>query len=181
MQIVNLKPEDTASIQQAAMLLVEGFKTHWPEAALETVQASFGPDRLSRVAIDDAGRVLGWIGGIQEYSGHAWELHPLVVAADQRGRGIGRALVLDLEELVRQHGGQTLFLGSDDEDNMTSLAGINLYPNPLEHLANLKNLRGHPFEFYQKLGFVVVGVLPDANGLGKPDILMAKSLVDRRP
>jgi aminoglycoside 6'-N-acetyltransferase I len=34
----------------------------------------------------------------------------------------------------------------------------------------------HPYEFYQKLGYVIVGVIPDANGPGKPDILMAKSL-----
>ena len=27
---------------------------------------------------------------------------------------------------------------------------------------------------YQKCGFVIVGVVPDANGPGKPDILMAK-------
>lgn len=36
---------------------------------------------------------------------------------------------------------------------------------------------GHPYEFYQTLGFVILGVIPDANGLGKPDILMAKRLV----
>ncbi len=29
---------------------------------------------------------------------------------------------------------------------------------------------------YQKRGFVIVGVVPDANGLGKPDILMAKRI-----
>jgi len=29
---------------------------------------------------------------------------------------------------------------------------------------------------YQKCGFVIVGVVPDANGLGKPDILMAKRI-----
>lgn len=32
----------------------------------------------------------------------------------------------------------------------------------------------------QKLGFTTVGVVPDANGLGKPDILMAKRVGTRR-
>lgn len=181
MKIINLHPEDEDCTQQAAALLVEGFKEHWPaawpdmEAAVETVQESFGADRLSRVALDDHGTVLGWIGGIQYYS-HAWELHPLVVRPDRQQQGIGRALVLDLEAQVRQRGALTLFLGSDDEDNMTSLAGVNLLPNIWEHVAQIKNLRRHPYEFYQKLGFVIIGVVPDANGPGKPDILMAKSL-----
>jgi len=30
------------------------------------------------------------------------------------------------------------------------------------------------YEFYQKLGFVIVGVMPDANSVGKPDIYLAK-------
>jgi aminoglycoside 6'-N-acetyltransferase I len=34
----------------------------------------------------------------------------------------------------------------------------------------------HPFVFYQKLGYAVVGALPDATGFGKPDILMAKRI-----
>jgi aminoglycoside 6'-N-acetyltransferase I len=67
-------------------------------------------------------------------------------------------------------------LGTDDESDMTSLAGKDLYPNVLAHLADIKNLKGHPFEFYEKVGFVLVGVIPDANGPGKPDILMAKRL-----
>jgi len=41
---------------------------------------------------------------------------------------------------------------------------------------HIRNLGRHPYEFYQKLGYVIVGVIPDANGLGKPDILMAKSV-----
>jgi aminoglycoside 6'-N-acetyltransferase I len=57
---------------------------------------------------------------------------------------------------------------------MTTLAGVNLYPNVFEHIATIKNLHGHPYEFYQKCGFVIVGVVPDANGPGKPDIYMAK-------
>jgi aminoglycoside 6'-N-acetyltransferase I len=182
MHIIDLCPDDQAAIQQTAALLVAGFKEHspgaWPDmaAALKEVQASFGPDRISRVAVDEDGLVLGWIGGIGEYDGHVWELHPLVVHPDHQARGIGRALVLDLEERVRERGGITLRLGTDDEDNLTTLGGTDLYPNVLEHLANIRNLRNHPYEFYQKLGFVVVGVMPDANGPGKPDIYMAKRI-----
>jgi aminoglycoside 6'-N-acetyltransferase I len=57
------------------------------------------------------------------------------------------------------------------------LSGINLYPQVWDHLAHLRNLKRHPYEFYQKQGYMIVGVMPDANGLGKPDILMAKSVV----
>ena len=44
----------------------------------------------------------------------------------------------------------------------------------LGHLAQIRNLNNHPYEFYQKVGFTIVGVIPDANGFGKPDIMMAK-------
>jgi aminoglycoside 6'-N-acetyltransferase I len=185
MEIVDLQPDDSFVIQQIAQLLVEAFRKNWPEAwpdmtaALETVQESFGPDRLSRVALDERGMVLGWIGGIRQYDGHVWELHPLVVRPDRQGQGIGRALVADLETRVRERGGLTLWVGTDDENNMTSLGGANLYPNVLEHLAQIKNLRRHPYEFYQKLGFVIAGVIPDANGPGKPDIFMARSVRPR--
>jgi aminoglycoside 6'-N-acetyltransferase I len=105
-----------------------------------------------------------------------WELHPLVVRSDCRGKGIGRLLVADLEAQVKDRGCLTILVGTDDEDNMTSLAGINLYPNVFEHIDKIKNLHGHPYEFYQKCDFVIIGVIPDANGLGKPDINMAKSV-----
>ena len=185
MKIIDLNPNNRQAIQQAASLLVEGFKENWPDAwptledALPEVKESFEEDRISRVAISDSDEVLGWIGGIKQYDGHVWELHPLVVRADYQGQGIGRALVADLEIEVSKRGGLTLWLGTDDESNMTSLSGVDLYPNVLEHLGNIRNLRGHPYEFYQKLGFTIVGVLPDANGLGKPDIYMAKRVAGR--
>jgi aminoglycoside 6'-N-acetyltransferase I len=50
------------------------------------------------------------------------------------------------------------------------------FPNVWEHIAHIRNVKHHPYEFYQKLGYVIVGVIPDANRPGKPDILMAKSL-----
>ena len=74
----------------------------------------------------------------------------------------------------RDIGGLTILLGSDDETDMTTLSGVDLYPDVWPHIRNIRNLCDHPFEFYQKCGFVIVGVVPDVNGLGKPDILMAK-------
>jgi aminoglycoside 6'-N-acetyltransferase I len=98
------------------------------------------------------------------------------VSPDWRKRGIGRALVADIEQQVRLQGAVTVYLGTDDEDNRTSLGGIDLYPNVLAQLSQIKDVGGHPFAFYQKLGYVVVGIIPDANGPGKPDILMAKRI-----
>ncbi|HEU5369349.1 MAG TPA: N-acetyltransferase, partial [Ktedonobacterales bacterium] len=82
----------------------------------------------------------------------------------------------DFEAQVRARGGLTITLGSDDEAGLTTLSGVNLYPNVWEHVARIQNPGRHPYEFYQKQGFVIIGVMPDANGLGKPDILMAKSV-----
>lgn len=180
MKIIDLKADNTKAIKQCAELLVESFRDNWPDAwptsedALEEVQASLAEDRLSRIAIDDAGDVLGWIGAIEQYDGKVWELHPLAVSPQHRRKGIGRALVDDLESCVKRRGGITLWLGTDDENNQTTLGGIDLYPNVLERVMNIRKLRNHPFEFYQKLGFVITGVMPDANGWGKPDIFMAK-------
>src|SRR5437870_2681748 len=106
-------------------MVVTGFKEHWPDAwpdmesALEEVRESFQADRISRVAIDEDGTALGWIGGISQYDGNVWELHPLVVSPEQQQKGIGRALVEDFEGQVRAHGGITITLGSDDVDNQT--------------------------------------------------------------
>ena len=127
--------------------------------------------------MSDVGSVLGWIGAIREYEGHAWQLHPLVVHPEHQGFGIGRLLVQDLEVQIRQLGGTTIYLGTDDEDGMTSLANIDLYPDVFQHIARIKNLKHHPYQFYQKLGFAIVGVIPDANGPGKPDIIMAKRIL----
>jgi aminoglycoside 6'-N-acetyltransferase I len=185
MQIINLNPDDTIALEAAAALLLAGFRASsaasWPDlpSALAEVRASLAPGHISRVARDEAGAVTGWIAAIPGYDGQTWELHPLVVDPARQRQGIGRALVADLEEQVRVRGGLALHLGTDDEDNRTSLSGVDLYPEVLPHLAALRSLdhqRPHPFEFYRKLGFTVVGVIPDANGRGKPDILMAKRL-----
>ncbi|MCB8952303.1 MAG: GNAT family N-acetyltransferase [Ardenticatenales bacterium] len=178
-----LREEDAAAVQQAAALLVAGFAGHWPGAwpdmasALAEVRECLAPEMICRAALAADGRVLGWIGGRPEYDGRVWELHPLVVDPAQQRQGIGRALVLDLEEQVRQRGGLTVLLGSDDEDGMTTLSGVDLYADLWQRIAQIRNLRGHPYSFYEKLGYAIVGVVPDANGWGKPDIIMAKRIV----
>jgi aminoglycoside 6'-N-acetyltransferase I len=59
---------------------------------------------------------------------------------------------------------------------MTSLSGVDLYSNIWEKIASIRNLKRHPYEFYQKQGYLIVGVIPDANGAGKPDIILSKRL-----
>ncbi len=109
-----------------------------------------------------------------QYDVTAWELHPLAVRSDYRGRGIGSQLVAALEKEVAARGGVTIYLGTDYEFGQTSLSGTDLYEDTYEKIKNIKNLRKHPYEFYQKIGYKIVGVIPDANGIGKPDIWMAK-------
>lgn len=173
---------DEAAIEQAAALLVEGFREHhpraWPDmdAARTEVRECLDPERIILGAFDSDGTLVGWIGAMPQYYGDVWELHPMVVDARVRRRGISRRMVAELERRVRERGGISLYLGTDDEDGRTSLGGAEIFPNVLDRLQALRNLGGHPFEIYQRLGFEVVGVIPHANGFGRPDIYMAKSL-----
>lgn len=168
-----------------AQYLVEGFAEHWPEAwptladAQAEIEAMLDAERIARVALDDADHPVGLIGGIPEYDGNVWELHPLVVAVQAQGRGVGRALVQDFEAQVAACGGLSIRVGTDDEAGLTTLANANLYQDLPQQLAGIRNLGRHPYEFYQKLGYSLVGVIPDANGVGKPDILLAKPIGPR--
>src|SRR4029079_15047846 len=121
-------------------------------------------------------KLLGWIGGLPGYDGNVWEPHPLVVQPEHQPQGLWRALVADFEQQAAARGAKTITLGSDDEDDMTSLAGVDLYDNLPEKIANIRNLKRHPYEFYLKCGYRIIGVVPDANGRGKPDIIMGKRI-----
>ena len=182
MDILSLTPQNQATLQQAAQLLTDAFHPHWPEAwptledSVKEIEEMLDEERICRIAIDDEGNLLGIIGGIPQYDGHVWELHPLAVQPKLQSQGIGRALVMDFEDQVRLRGGLTIVLGSDDEDNMTSLSNVDLYEDLWDKIKKIRNLKNHPFEFYQKLGYIISGVVIDANGIGKPDILMSKKV-----
>ncbi|HUF40023.1 MAG TPA: GNAT family N-acetyltransferase [Anaerolineales bacterium] len=166
--------------EQAAEILTLAFRAHWPgawetiEDGREEVAEMLADDRILLAAQSPDGRVLGWIGGIPEYDGNVWELHPLAVYPDFQGQGIGRALVEAFEAEVRKRGGLTIQLGTDDEDGSTSLSNTDLYEDTYRKMAELENYADHPVTFYQKLGYKLIGVMPDANGIGKPDLIMGK-------
>lgn len=182
-RIVDLDRTRTDHVEQAARVLHESFlgrTQDWQtlESALEEVEDSLEGGRINRVAVDGNDHVVGWVGAIPMdwYPGGVWELHPLAVAAGMRGRGLGRRLVGDLEGLLRLRGCRTVYLGTDDENFETSLGGVDLYEDLPAALKDVANPGGHPIGFYQRIGYTIVGVLPDANGPGKPDIFMAKRL-----
>lgn len=183
-RIVDLSVGPGERIDRTAALLKTAFagRTHdWQDfdSARRTVLESIDPQNISRIAVDDAGAVIGWISAGPTYDGHAWEILVLAVDERHRRRGIGRTLVADLEELVARKGALTLWTGSDDENGETNLTGVDLYGDIGGAIRGIRNLRGHPYEFYLKVGFTVVGVMPDANGRGKPDIFLAKRVTVR--
>lgn len=181
MESITIENLGAERASEVAAVLLAGFKQtgRWPalteEGAIEEVRESLADDRISRIAIE-AGSVVGWIAGQTSYAGQVFELHPIVVRPDRQSQGIGRLLVRDFEEQVATLGVMTVIVGADDEAGETSLSGVSLYPDPVQHLQTIRNMGQHPIGFYERLGYVVVGVIPDANGPGKPDIWMSKRL-----
>ena len=180
MEIVDLATEPESVREQAAALLTEHFDEPrgWPSLSSAKQEVDqIVSEGFARAAREN-GLLLGWVGGLSEYKGRVWELHPIVVRREHRRRGIGRALVAAFEAEAAERGALTVTLGTDDDSGMTSLAGVDLYDDLPRKLANLWDLgRSHPFLFYRKLGFVVTGVMPDANGRGRPDIYMSKRVI----
>jgi len=180
LEIFDLKIRSQNDHEAAARILYDSFKTNWPEAwptledALEEVRECLGEGRICLAAADTSGSIIGWVGAIEAYDGRVYELHPICVDENHRRLGVGARLVEELEKRVAAAGGITIYLGSDDENNQTTLGGADIYDDIWTQIANIKNLKGHPYSFYERLGYKIVGVVPDANGYGKPDIMMAK-------
>lgn len=165
----------------AARLLTSAFlargNSAWPtfdSAQKELEECLASPNLCLGVFIDD--ELAGWV-GLRPMYDKTWELHPLVIATEHQGKGLGRQLLQAIEQEAIDKGLLGIMLGTDDEHDQTSLSqqtlnGDNLL-NAMQHLTNLNH---HPFEFYQKCGYSLVGVVPNANGKNKPDIWMWKDL-----
>lgn len=179
MQVVNLVTQPLAIRTQAAAILADAFpdENGWPTIELGLAEIEWiAKDGFVRAALEHH-TVIGWVGGLPEYRGRVWELHPIVVAKNRRLQGIGRVLVEAFEAEARRRGGLTATLGTDDHYGQTSVFDADLYRDLPGHISGLRDLgRRHPFLFYRKLGYVVTGLMPDANGRGRPDIYMSKAL-----
>lgn len=167
--------------RQAAELLLEN-PALWPamEIARAVVNTLLAPNRVCLCALDEKDNIVGIIGGLPDYDGFVWELHPLVVKKTQQGHGVGRRLVRALEKEASVRGAFTIILGTDDLDGSTSLSDVDLYDNTGGRLANIVCRKRHSYEFYKKCGYGIIGVVPDANGPGKPDILMGKRIAKKQ-
>ncbi len=116
--------------------------------------------------------------GLREMYEFTYEIHPLMIKPKFQNQGIGTKLLLEIEKIAKENKIPNLILGTDDEFGKTSLSKIDLYSSDLFlEIQNIKNLNHHPFEFYKKNGYKIIGVVPDANGKNKPDILMGKRIV----
>jgi len=174
MKFINLTKESEIYKEQGIVLLQEAFKSYEEEqVAREEIEELLEVNKIC-IGVVEEDQLIGLIGGMSSYSGNVWELHPLIIKKNKQYKGIGSKLLACFEEEVKKKGGMTIYLGTDDENNLTSLSNQDLYDDLYTRLENVKNKNNHPFTFYLKKGYKIVGVIPDANGYGKPDIMMAK-------
>jgi len=169
--------------EEAARILFEAFGTinseAWPtmESARREVSECVERPNLC-VGVLDGERLAGWV-GLRPLYAKTWELHPLVIDSAFRGKGLGRRLLEKLEEKAREKGLIGIALGTDDDTFRTSLSRARIdRSNIFREIERIENLRAHPYEFYEKCGYMIVGLIPNANGRNKPDIWMWKSLVE---
>ncbi len=179
-QIMNMTRATGKQRRQAAEILATSLPNGWPtvEDARDEISERLLPENTLLMAVVGE-EVVGW-GGVlaPEYDGNVFELHPLAVHEIWRNQGIGRALVEALEEEARKQGGLTIYLGADDEETEageTSLAHVDLYDDLPSKLKAFE-AGTHQTGFYLRLGYKIIGVMPDANGVGKPDIFLGKKL-----
>lgn len=54
---------------------------------------------------------------------------------------------------------------------------FDLYQDAAKAMSNFEVSARHPINFWLKMGFSLVGVMPDEEGLGKPGITFAKRVI----
>jgi aminoglycoside 6'-N-acetyltransferase I len=173
--------ESAETMEKAAKILLETMPeaNMWPdlneEMAFETVEECIAENNIC-IGIKVNDQLIGWVGLIPMYK-NTWELHPMAILPLFQGKGYGKILLNELENIAQEKGIIGIFAGSDDEANKTSLSETDLTKdNIFEEINNIKNYKNHPYEFYLRCGYSIIGIIPNANGLNKPDILLWKDI-----
>ncbi|MCG8478040.1 MAG: GNAT family N-acetyltransferase [Spirochaetales bacterium] len=190
---VTVRPLQPGDEVRAAQVLFDAFAVDFPlawptiDSAHREVDEALNRERLTLGAWTRDDTLAGWVGAIPQYCKRevvtGWELHPLCVDPSYHGRGVGRLLVRSLEEELRRRGATVVYLGTDDESGRTIAADKEISNVPsmiaeLERRAESGLRIDHPYAFYRRCGYRIVGLIPDASGIGRPDILMAHRLVE---
>ena len=83
-----------------------------------------------------------------------------------------------IEDAARKKGGLTIYMGvnADRPGDRTSLSDVDLYDDLSKHISKFDPGAHQLAAFYIKNGYKVIGVMPDAKGRGKPDIMLGKRL-----
>lgn len=165
-------------ISKFLYVVFEKYSPGWlpdKRACYSLIASTFEDERRSRVALGECGVPVGWIGAITDES--AWEIHPIAVAPNNQRVGVGQSLVTDIETLARRSGAVSVWAGTSDETGSTSFSSIDLYKEPGRSFKNIEAPPDHPVRFWPRMGYSIVGVMPDEEGLGKPGIFFAKRVV----
>ena len=180
MKIINMSQATLTQTKQAAQILTDNLPNGWPtlKDAMAEIKERLIPENVMLLVLENE-RVIGWGGLLKPtYDGNVFELHSLGIHSHYQKQGIGQRLVQKLEDEARKQGGLTIFVGADDdekEEGETSLSHVDLYED-LPHKLNNFEPGTHQAGFYFKIGYKIIGVMPDANGIGKPDIFLGKKL-----
>jgi len=173
--------ESKETMDQAVKILLETMPEAdmWPdldeEEALEAVEESISDENIS-IGIKVNNQLIGWVGLMPMYE-KTWELHPMAIMPKYQGKGYGKILLNEMEKIAREKGVIGIFAGSDDEANKTSLSEKEITgKNIFEEIKNINNYKNHPYEFYMRCGYSIIGIIPNANGVNKPDILLWKDI-----
>ena len=103
MEIQVFTGENRKYVNQAVELLKQAFPEAYAYSALEEVEECLQAERIALMAVED-GQLIGFAGAIPQYGVTGWELHPIVVNAALRGKGVGSVLIGALEMEIAKKG-----------------------------------------------------------------------------
>ena len=171
--------EDASLLRGVADILVAALPAIYVGAVTSALAdvVQFAPEDLSLVARDGDGAPIGWLRA-EHFAGQASAEIKLVAVHPARGRqGVGRTLVMAAEERMRAAGCVTMLTTVGDTRGRTNLYGLDVTEDAPHLLASFRCHIDHPAGFFLRVGYRLVGILPDAYGPGKHDFTLARRII----